>query len=242
MGTDKVNYNGHIFPDKGYTPIDWSKAKPFDFASDFAQWRKANSKQDKAKPDFQILSAHYNNLLKKEYPEGANVPQSFYKKVYDISNDLGSRNGKVINCDMEDLLAIMFNESKFDSKLVSDNGKYAGLIQIDDTTYNSIFKNSSCNYEQFKKLPRGKQLSFIQEYFSYRIKTAGKGFDKYIDDKNGKISGGALYTLVWRPGDFEKADDKKIAKNVRIKQNTINKINKNLEEINSYMQYFYPNT
>ena len=116
---DNINYNGPIRADRNYVTTDWSKIKPYDFASDFAQWRKANSKQDnKVKPDFQILSVQYNNLLKKDYPEGANVPKSFYEKVYDISSDLGIRNGKVIHCDMKDLLAIMFNESKFDSKLV----------------------------------------------------------------------------------------------------------------------------
>lgn len=233
MSIDNINSNDKLFSVvTGFT--DWSMVKPYDFAQDFANWRKnrnSNKISQSVKPDLTYERDKYINLLKKEYPKGTNISQKFFDKTFEISNNLGTRNNMVIHCNIDDLLAIMYNESKFDSKLVSKNGKFAGLIQIDKTTFNTIFKNNKCNYEQFKRLSREKQLTFVQEYLKYRIETGGAQLDNYID-KNGKIEGGALFTLVWRPGDFQTKTLEEVAQKVRIKQNTIMKINAKLCKAN----------
>ena len=231
MNIDNVNSNSSLHIQEDII-IDWTKQKPYDFASNFAQWRKQKGKTDK-KSSFTELCTKYNNLLKKEYPNGANVSQKFIDAAFNISGNIGTRKNKTIHCNVNDLLAIIYNESRFDAKLCSKDGKYAGIFQIDKTTYNSIFKNYKCSYEQFKKLPREKQLLFAQDYLKYRIKTAGKGLDKYIDN-NGNINGGALYALIWRPGDFETKSDSDISKNVKRKLAVITKVKNKLNSEQSF--------
>ena len=234
MTIDRTNLNDPISPyirrPEGYKPTEWNEIlKP----PTFGEWLKApktEEVQGNSKP--QELRKQYSNLLKKEYPKGANVPQSFYDKTFAVSKDLGMRKGKQVHCDPEDLFAIMYNESKFDPQSVSKSGKYAGLIQMDKGTYETVFKKPrKYTYEQYKGLSRDKQLGVAQDYLKYRIRTAGKGLDKYID-KNGKIDGGALYVLVWRPGDFETKSGAEIAKKVNIKRNTIKTINEKLKNAN----------
>ena len=64
MNIDNVNSNSSLHIQEDII-IDWTKQKSYDFASNFAQWRKQKGKTDK-KPSFTELCTKYNNLLKKE--------------------------------------------------------------------------------------------------------------------------------------------------------------------------------
>jgi hypothetical protein len=210
--------------------VDWNNL----MKDAFNGWNNYQNSKPK-KHSATELRVAYNNLLKKEYPQSSEVSQEFFNNVFKISNQLAQRNGRTIHCDPEDLLAIMYNESKLDPNLVSSSGQYAGLIQMDKGTYDTIFKNNKkYTYEQYKKLPREKQIYLAQKYLQYRIEHAGKGLDKYID-KNGKIDGGALHLLIWRPGDYETKSAADIAKKVQIKRNSTNKVKQKINDINIHL-------
>ena len=54
-----------------------------------------------------------------------------------------------------------------------------------------------CAYSQYCKLPREKQIRYAEKYLEMRINEKGlKG--KYL-------TGGQLYTLIWRPNDINKS-------------------------------------
>ena len=105
------------------------------------------------------------------------------KKFFNIVTETAKR----LNCNPDDLAAIMFLESHFDPK--AKKGDYRGLIQIDKMSFDSI-PNTKCTYSQYCALPREKQIKYVEKYLKMRIDEQGlKGF----------LSGGQLYTLVRRP-------------------------------------------
>lgn len=108
-----------------------------------------------------------------------NISKTFFNSVTDTA--------KRLNCNPDDLAAIMFLESHFDPK--AKKGIYTGLIQIDKMSFDSI-PDTKCSYSQYCRLPREKQLKYVEKYLKMRIDEQGlKGF----------LSGGQLYTLVRRP-------------------------------------------
>lgn len=102
-----------------------------------------------------------------------------------------------INCNPEDLAAIMFKESRFDPA-AKGAGVY-GLIQMNPTALKEAIAHAHKNghklkdikIEEYKKLPREKQIKYSEAYVQFRI-----------DEKNltgKKLSGGQLWTLIKRP-------------------------------------------
>lgn len=107
------------------------------------------------------------------------ISKAFFSSITDTA--------KRLNCNADDLAAIMFIESHFDPK--AKNGSYRGLIQIDKMSFDSI-PDTKCTYSQYCALPREKQIKYVEKYLKMRIDEQGlKGF----------LSGGQLYTLVRKP-------------------------------------------
>lgn len=151
--------------------------------------QKANTKQaqtTKPRTTAERLHSDWQTVLEvgaKTKHEGfkcdPNISKTFFNSVTDTA--------KRLNCNPDDLAAIMFIESHFDPK--AKKGNYTGLIQIDKMSFDSI-PDTKCSYSQYCKLPREKQLKYVEKYLKMRIDEQGlKGF----------LSGGQLYTLVRRP-------------------------------------------
>ncbi len=98
---------------------------------------------------------------------------------------------KRLNCSPEDLAAIIYGESHFDPQIKNSTGKYTGLIQMDKRSFDSLQVDNKCTYEEYCKLPREKQLKYVEAYLKYRIEEKG------LTGK--KLSGGQLWTLIKRP-------------------------------------------
>ena len=98
---------------------------------------------------------------------------------------------KRLNCSPEDLAAIIYGESHFDPQIKNSTGKYTGLIQMDKRSFDSLQVDNKCTYEEYCKLPREKQLKYVEAYLKYRIEEKG------LTGK--KLSGGQVWTLIKRP-------------------------------------------
>ena len=91
----------------------------------------------------------------------------------------------------------MFKESRFDPA-AKGAGVY-GLIQMDPTALKLAIAHAHKNghklkdikIEEYKKLPREKQIKYSEAYVQFRID------EKKLTGK--KLSGGQLWTLIKRP-------------------------------------------
>ena len=116
-----------------------------------------------------------------------NISQNFFVEVENTAKNL--------NCKAEDLAAIIYRESHFDPAVKDSTKKYTGLIQMDKEAFDSI-PGKKCTYAQYCKLPREKQIKYSEKYLQMRIDEKGL--------KGKKLTGGQLYTLIWRPRDINK--------------------------------------
>ena len=62
---------------------------------------------------------------------------------------------------------------------------------MDKRSFDSLQVDNKCTYEEYCKLPREKQLKYVEAYLKYRIEEKG------LTGK--KLSGGQVWTLIKRP-------------------------------------------
>lgn len=145
------------------------------------------SKQNPLFAGFNNVEANAGVSANRSYPTSyANTPnvkldQAFLDKVKQISKD--------INCDYEDLLAVMNSESGLNSKAVNPKGGATGLIQFMPATAKSLGTTT----EELKNMTPHQQLEYVEKYLKNAKASAGFSADK-------QLSGGDLYSLVFMPG------------------------------------------
>lgn len=138
------------------------------------------------------------------------LSQEFFDELTAVSERL--------NCNPEDLAAIIFKESRFDPA-AKGAGVY-GLIQMDATALKTAIAHANKNghklksvtISEYNKMPREQQIKYSEAYIQFRI-----------DEKNltgKKLSGGQLWTLIKRPSNIH--NKKFINKLQRIIDNTKN--------------------
>lgn len=164
------------------------------FAEEQAQKKKSSNKNTKAKQnttaeklhsDWQFVLEAESKIKQNKVKCDPNISKNFFVQVEDSA--------KRLNCKPEDLAAIIYRESHFDPR--AKKGEYTGLIQMNKTAFDSI-PDRKCTYSQYCRLPREKQLKYAEKYLKMRIEEKGL--------KGKKLTGGQLYTLVWRPNDINK--------------------------------------
>lgn len=191
--------------------FDWKNPQKFETPFKMFNYRAETKKEEeKAPTPAENLFSKWNNVIQeaiKINPKTKPITQEFFDELFNMA--------KRLNCSAEDLAAIMYNESRFDPQAKNETGKYAGLIQMDKTTFNEIFKNSKTTYAQYCKLSAVKQLKFAEGYIAYRIK------ERKLSGK--KLSGAQVYALIHRPADVNK-------------QSELNNRNKVLKAVNNTLR------
>ena len=136
------------------------------------QWKlkNRNSSLDiTLSPAAKKLYNEWRTVLEEEAKiEAVNKPK-YYKSDPDISKKFFSEleaSAKRLNCNPEDLAAIIYRESHFDPAAKDCTGTYHGLIQMDKTALENSIKfnlenfgnkcglNPKMTYNKYKKLPR----------------------------------------------------------------------------------------
>lgn len=117
-------------------------------------------------------------------PSYANTPKvkldkEFLNKVKDISVKL--------NCNHEDLLAVMNSESGLNSKAVNRKGGATGLIQFMPATARALGTTT----EELYNMTPTQQLKYVEKYLTQAKSSARMG--------NRKLSGADVYSLVFMP-------------------------------------------
>ncbi len=113
-----------------------------------------------------------------------NLSQQFFNKVVEISNKL--------NCNPNDLLALMNSESGLNSTAVNKKSNATGLIQFMPSTADNL--GTSC--AALKSMSPEEQLVYVEKYLISAKKIAGLG--------NRQIGPGTLYALVFLPANANK--------------------------------------
>lgn len=138
------------------------------------------------------------------------LSQEFFDELTAVSERL--------NCNPEDLAAIIFKESRFDPA-AKGAGVY-GLIQMDAAALKTAINHANKNGHKLKNvtiteyynMPREQQIKYSEAYIQFRID------EKKLTGK--KLSGGQLWTLIKRPSNIN--NKKFINKLQRIIDNTKN--------------------
>ena len=167
---------------------DWMKTSLWNQVPKNKQQQKTPARTVCA--ETQKLHKDWQNVMKIE----SKVKQNRINIDPDISLEFFDKIDKIakrLNCRADDLAALIYRESHFDPQIKSSSGKYAGLIQMDKTTFSCLDVKNKCSYEEYCRLPREKQLKYVEAYLKLRIEEKG------LTGK--KLSGGQIYTLIRRP-------------------------------------------
>ena len=101
---------------------------------------------------------------------------------------------KNINCDYEDLLAVMNSESGLDPSKWNASRTAVGLIQFTNSAVAELNKTYGMNItkEQIAKLSAMEQLDLVEKYF--------KAVKRYHFKSSDKLSAADLYAMTYLPG------------------------------------------
>lgn len=113
-----------------------------------------------------------------------NLSQGFFNKVVEISNRL--------NCNPNDLLAVMNSESGLKSTAVNKKSNATGLIQFMPKTATGL----GTSVTALKSMSPEEQLVYVEKYLTNAKKSAKLG--------NQQIGPGTLYALVFLPANANK--------------------------------------
>lgn len=122
-----------------------------------------------------------NELKDKWKDKKPHLTDEFYSKVIDLS--------KRINCDPNDLMAVMNSESGIKHTAVNKTTNATGLIQFMPKTA----KGLGTTVEKLKSMTDVEQLDYVEKYLKKQKKAAGFKEEHHL-------SPGELYALVFLPG------------------------------------------
>lgn len=148
--------------------------------------KQSSSVAQRLHSDWQTVMKVESKAKQSRFKCDPNISFNFFNEVTKVA--------KNINCNPEDLAAIIYKESHFDPKAKSSSGKYVGLIQMDKMTFDSLAIRNKCSYNDYCTLPREKQLKYTEAYLKFRINEKGL--------KGKRLSGGQIYTLIRRPAEI----------------------------------------
>ncbi len=166
----------------------WNSAKKTEKSSKSAIQKNVSPEAQKLHKEWQAVMEVESKVKQNRVKIDPNISVQFFDEI--------TKAAKRLNCKPEDLAAIIYRESHFDPQIKSSTGKYAGLIQMDKVTFDSLKVDNKCTYAQYCKLPREKQLKYVEAYLKFRIEEKG------LSGK--RLSGGQIYTLIHRPKDVDK--------------------------------------
>ncbi len=166
------------------------------------------------KPAEPIEPKKEKNISKELHDSWTKVLPRLSQEFFDELTAVSER----LNCNPEDLAAIIFKESRFDP--AAKGASVYGLIQMDATALKTAIAHANKNghklksvtISEYNKMPREQQIKYSEAYIQFRI-----------DEKNltgKKLSGGQLWTLIKRPSNIH--NKKFINKLQRIIDNTKN--------------------
>lgn len=141
-------------------------------------------------------------LEEKWSKKGVSLTKEFYEKVVQISEN--------IKCNPEDIMAIMYHESRFNPKAMNKENKKlnVGLIQFGADARHDLrvpgadnSNNSKYDYEKtaeaMLKMSLMEQLVYVEKYFIRAKKNVG-----FADDE--VLSTGTLAALAFQPSNAKK--------------------------------------
>lgn len=148
---------------------------------------------DFKKPIDTILETDKKSISQELHDSWTKVFPRLSQEFFDELTAMAER----INCNPEDIAAIMFKESRFDPS-ARGAGVY-GLIQMDSNALKEAIAHANKNdhklknitISEYQKLPREQQIKYSEAYIQFRID------EKHLTGK--KLSGGQLWTLIKRP-------------------------------------------
>ncbi len=115
--------------------------------------------------------------------------------VPDVKDEFVSeiiKTSEKVNCEAEDLTALLYKESKFEPDV--KNGSFAGLGQLGK---DAIKLSSEISMEKFLSLSRAEQMPYVRNYILTMKNT-------YMRKHKGKLTGGELYALFYTPARVNK--------------------------------------
>lgn len=193
--TSEVNYSGMMKSSSGKSANSemkvnsvWehpAKAAPTS-SQPVRNKKQSSSVAQRLHSDWQTVMKVESKTKQSRFKCDPNISVNFFNEVTKVA--------KNINCNPEDLAAIIYKESHFDPRAKSSSGKYVGLIQMDKMTFDSLEIKNKCSYNDYCTLPREKQLKYTEAYLKFRINEKGL--------KGKRLSGGQVYTLIRRPADI----------------------------------------
>lgn len=148
------------------------------------------------------------------YDNWSNVDSCFTPEFFDKIVEISKR----VKCDPEDLIGLMYNESRLKPTSVSKDGKYHGLIQFNSTSLKACVKNAldkkldiqgldpNITVSKLDKLSREEQLPYVEAYLML--------FKDYCGLKGKKVSGGELWGMIKSPAQT-KAKNKKFLQHLQ---------------------------
>ena len=137
-------------------------------------WDDRIDEKDKSKHNSSKVSNQVKANAKKLGPQ-------FLEKVKALSERL--------NCNYQDLIAVMISECSLNPAASNDATNATGLIQFMPDTA----RNLGTTVEKIKKMSADEQLVLVEKYLKDQKETAGFSQDH-------KLSAGELYALVFLPG------------------------------------------
>lgn len=109
----------------------------------------------------------------------------FTQRQNQLINEMSQR----LNCNPNDLKAVMYSESNCNPQAVNPNGGATGLIQFMPSTARRLGTTT----QQLRNMSVEQQLPYVEKYIKMAKRDAGFSSDARID-------AGTLYSLIFLPG------------------------------------------
>ena len=184
-----LNSQNTIFPFQYMTSTDFGFVNPFgnmDFMLNMLQQQI-------------FITAAFENSRKLASQMGKMVPlgaPAHRAKLTKLSAECDNKIGGIsqrLNCNPDDLKAVIYAESGGDPKAVNPNGGATGLIQFMPSTARDLGTSTG----SLAQMSSEQQLVYVEKYLQ-----RAKGQAKFAPDH--KLSSGELYALVFMPANAKK--------------------------------------
>jgi len=175
-----AEFTDTFVPSAGYNPFPAAENKD---EEDESLTEEERDKLEEAKEIQEILDLQKKWAGKKDIAKNAEITPQFCDKVVDIS--------KRLRCKPDDLMAVMYNECRFNPTKPNPFGN-VGLIQFGE----AALKDIGITKEQLLNMNSLEQLDYVEKYIKM-----GKE-RKFSPDK--VLDLGTLAALVFRPGYADK--------------------------------------